>query len=224
MNPLTLFLDNVITVGVLVFVFVVLLLLMKADRLEKRDPKKEKRFFEGFVSFLVNHLVGIGYVFTLIGLCLLVPTFLIKNEVFNIQLFLVASPFLFLGVILIKSNGKHRLIKNRYIRLKKLYPYLILTTIGVMSVVTSVYSFITIRAPFLQDIAYIPDARTGEWVDGNFRGEIRFQFFMLGVILLMFAFFVVSYMIRDYKKIKIHENITNCNQKDNENSDCNYIS
>jgi hypothetical protein len=172
---------------------------MKADRLESSSLKKEK-FLENFVFFVVNHSSGIGYVFTIIGLCLLVPTFLIKNEVFNIQLFFVALPFLFLGVILIKQNDKYRIVKNRYIQLNKFYPYFILAIIGVISVLTSVYSFITIQAPFLEDIIYVKDARTGEWVDGNYRGEIRFQFFMLGVILLLFAFFVIRYIIRNYKK------------------------
>ena len=186
----------------IVFVFVVISLFMKADKSEGNGLTKEKKLLMNFATFLFSHSVSIGYALTIIGLSLLVPTFLINNEIFNIQLFLIAFPFLLLGIIFIKRHPRTSLVKNRFIRLNKLYPFIILVIFGIMSIITSVYSFITVISPFLKDVRTVPDSITGKLIHGTYRGEIRFQFFMLGVIFLIFAFFIIEYVIRSYRNRK----------------------
>ena len=215
MNPENLWINSAITLGAIVFAFLIILLFMKVESREGKGWKKEKTTLKNFGAFIANHSLSVGVVSTVIGLSLLVPTFLIGSEglywfdwqkeiarsfaPFNIQFFLIGLPFLILGVILINRQPKIKLIKNRFIRLNDVYSFAILATIGIISLVSGVYSFIVMQASFLRDIPSYVDVETELWIHGTYRGEIRFSFFILGILFLMFGFTVIGSVIRNYR-------------------------
>jgi hypothetical protein len=214
-NPENIWINSAITIGAIVFTFLIILSFMKVDSREGKDWKKEKPTLKNFGAFIANHSLSIGVVSTIIGLSLLVPTFLIGSEglywfewqkeiaryfaPFNIHFFLISLPFLMLGVILINRQPKIKLIKNRFIRLNGVYSFAILAMIGIISLVSGVYSFIVMQAPFLRDIPSYIDVETKLWIHGTYRGEIRFSFFILGILFSMLGFAVIGFCIHHYR-------------------------
>jgi len=221
-NPENIWINSAITICFIAFAFFVIILFMRIDSREGKGWKKEKTTLKNFGAFIANHSLSVGVVSTVIGLSLLVPTFLIGSEglywfewqkeiarsfaPFNIQFFLIGLPFLILGVFLINRRPKIKLIKNRFIRLNDVYSFAILATIGIISVVSGVYSFIVRQAPFLRDIkGEYWDWDTELWIHGTFHGEIRFSFFILGILFLMFGFAVIGFCIYRYRHLAFTE-------------------